>query len=59
MNLLTNKIHFVIVYLWQTVGRTQAIFMCEWMNSEIFMYDGLAIGLFMYLYTSIHGLLEL
>ena len=44
MNLVANKIHFVIAYLCQRVGGTQAIFMCEWMNSEIFMHDGLAFG---------------
>ena len=35
MNLVANKIHFVITYLCQRVGGTQAIFMSEWMNSEI------------------------
>ena len=42
MDLVANKIHFVVAYLCQRVGGTQAIFMCEWMNSEIFMHDGLA-----------------
>ena len=35
MNLVANKIHFEIAYLCQRVGGTQAIFMCEWMNSDI------------------------
>ena len=35
MNLVANKIHFVIAYLCPRGGGTQAIFMCGWMNSEI------------------------
>ena len=44
MNLVANKIHFVIAYLCQRAGGTQAIFLCKWMNSEIFIHDGLTFG---------------
>ena len=53
MDLVANKIHFVIAYLCQRVGGTQAIFMCEWMNSEIFMHDGLAFGLYSCTFTHV------
>ena len=51
MNLVANKIHFVIAYLCQRAGGTQAIFMCKWMNSEIFIHDGLTFGQYSCIFT--------
>ena len=46
MNYVTNEIHFIIAYLRQRGSRTQAIFMYYWMNSQIFMHNGLTFGQF-------------
>ena len=48
-----KRSHFVVAYLCQRVSGTQAIFMCEWINSEIFMHYGLTFGQFLCTFTEV------
>ena len=53
MNLVANKVHFVFLYLCQSEDGAQDIFMCECINSEIFMHDGLTFEQYSCTFTQV------